>query len=336
MSRWLHVLTPGSDLPVSRLAASTLASVRLRAAVAVQALAAQGWQLSAGDRIAPQATDVLIGKIGSSDIAQRAPFWLMQLQALHSAGAQLWLDYTDHHLGFDSPMQGFYRAVLPLVTTVVVPSEALQQQLEQVWKGAIAVVVDALDVPIRAPKPRRETARQTALWFGHASNVRYLLGFLLQNPGLADQLQVLALSNPPGIDILAAGYRSGPIALHCLPWSAQATVAAAGVADLALIPSDVNDARKSGVSANRLVTALALGLPVAADVLPAYAPHRRYFSDIRSEDLQALLRDDDARCQRVAEAQKTLVPRYMPAVVGREWLAMLSGFAPAQRTAIRM
>ena len=75
---------------------------------------------------------------------------------------------------------------------------------------------------------------------------------------------------------------------------------------------------------------------VAADVLPAYAPHRRYFSDIRSEGLHALLRDDDARCQRVAEAQKTLVPRYTPAVVGREWLAMLSGFAPAQRTAIRM
>lgn len=306
-----------------------MASVRLRAAVAAQAIAAQGWQVSVGDHIAAQATDVLIGKIGSSDIAQRAPYWLMQLQASRSAGAQLWLDYTDHHLGFDSPMQGFYRAVLPLVTLAVVPSAAMQQLLNEAWSGATAVVVDALDVPICAPKPRRAAAKQTALWFGHASNARYLLRFLQDNPWLADKLQVLALSNEPGIEILATGYRVGPIALHCLPWSAQATVEAAAIADLALIPSDPSDPRKSGVSANRLVTALALGLPVAADLLPAYESHRRYFSDIRSAQLGVLLTEDTSRCQCVREAQQNVVPRYTSAAVQRDWMAL---FVSAETT----
>lgn len=332
MTRSLHVLTPGSAWSAEQLRGSAMASVRLRAAIAADAVAERGWIVSAGDRLPEHATDVLIGKIGSGNIEQRAPIWLEQIQRARKSGVRLWLDYTDHHLGFESPMSGFYQDVLPWVTTAVVPSSAMRSLLGSVWQGATGLVVDALDVPVIAPKQGVAGARQTALWFGHASNMRYLLQFLWDHAWLAEHIKVLVLSNSPGLDLLRAGYRGAGacIGVQALPWSPAAVIEAAETADLALIPSDPADPRKAGVSSNRLITALALGLPVAADVLPAYAAYRPYFADLRSAALGAWLHAYDERRHSVLRAQALVVPHYAKATVAASWLAMFNGLKEEQ------
>ena len=45
------------------------------------------------------------------------------------------------------------------------------------------------------------------------------------------------------------------------------------------------------MSANRLITALALGLPTAADNLESYKEFSEFYVDIRSEKFRAVMRD---------------------------------------------
>lgn len=87
-------------------------------------------------------------------------------------------------------------------------------------------------------------------------------------------------------------------------WSIDTMREAAQQSDVCLIPSDTQDPRKMAVSANRLITALALGLPTAADRLESYAEFGEYFTDIRSADLP--------RCWRSQPATPTGLWRHKP------------------------
>jgi hypothetical protein len=73
-------------------------------------------------------------------------------------------------------------------------------------------------------------------------------------------------------------------------WSSEKMVSAAKLCDIAIIPSDPNDIKKSSVSSNRLITALALGLPTAADTMNSYKEFSNYFIDIRSKKFHDLLK----------------------------------------------
>ena len=63
---------------------------------------------------------------------------------------------------------------------------------------------------------------------------------------------------------------------------------AAKVSHYALIPSDKNDPRKSGVSPGRLLTSLALGLPVISEDLHSYMPFFKFFAKVGTDDAKNL------------------------------------------------
>ena len=98
---------------------------------------------------------------------------------------------------------------------------------------------------------------------------------------------------------------------------------AARVCDLCVIPSDPADPKKRGVSSNRLLTALSLGLPVGADGVASYQEFRDFFVDLRSSAFTDLLRDPASGHQAVLEAQRRILPRFSMSSIGNQWAQFL-------------
>lgn len=320
----LHMLMTGHFESAAALGQSNLASVRMRALPASLALQAASVQTTWGETVQGHPGRLLVTKIGGHDIQLRQAHWLGQMAQARSRGATVWVDYTDHHLGFESVMSGFYRSALVHADAFTVPSAYMQQLLSAHWSGPIHVVPDAMEVDSVPPKPSA-AAPVTALWFGHASNMEYLRRFL--EVGLVSDrpLRLIVLSNQAGLQILTQRPIEAKVPLDILmgEWSVDTMREAAQQSDLCLIPSDTSDPRKMAVSANRLVTALALGLPVAADRLESYAEFAVYFTDIRSSELAQLLAQPARYAGVVAEAQHAVVPRFSRAATMAAWAGLL-------------
>lgn len=317
----LHFLMAGDWDSAAALQQSNLASVRMRVLPACMAMKARA---SFGEQVPGQPDRLLVTKIGGHDIQARQAQWLAHIEQAKSRGAAVWIDYTDHHLGFASVMSNFYAAAMKLADVVTVPSACMQRLLSAHWSGTIHVIPDAIEVENVAPKNTKGEPA-TALWFGHASNIGYLRNFLETGLAFDRSLRLIVLSNDVGLRMLTERPIAAEQPLDILlgEWSIETMREAASQSDLCLIPSDVNDPRKMAVSANRLVTALALGLPVAADRLDSYAEFAAYFTDIRSSGLAQLLADPLRYSGVVEDAQKTVVPRFGKAAVAAQWARVL-------------
>jgi hypothetical protein len=316
----LHWLLPGPFTSPAQLDQASLASTRLRAAVALPALHALGWVVSCGENVAEQADKLVVGKIGGDVTPKRAAHWLVQIAAAKARGARIYLDYTDNHLGFESKQSAFYRDALALVSDVVCSSAAMARLLREFWSGTAAVIADAIEIACQPPK-RLVGSPRTALWFGDASNIGYLKQFLADSFRPDQRVRIIVLTNEAGAAQFArpALALSANMRVELGPWSVSNMLSAAKVSDLCLIPSDPQDPKKAGVSANRLITALALGLPVAADVMQAYADYANYFVDLKSGQLPGLIADPLKQREAVVQAQQQVVPRFSRQALGQQW-----------------
>ena len=94
--------------------------------------------------------------------------------------------------------------------------------------------------------------------------------------------------------------------------------------DIALIPSDRSDPRKNGASANRLITALALGLVPVAEMIDSYRPFANYCVDLSDSMALRNLREKlEVMKQRVLEAQRSVVQDYTVTRVGPRWVGIV-------------
>jgi hypothetical protein len=161
----------------------------------------------------------------------------------------------------------------------------------------------------------------TLLWFGHSTNLPYLINYL-QNNFLCDaNFRLIVLSNAPGLSLIAAQQvRIRPtIRLNLAEWSLQNMIEASKLCQGCLIPSDFNDSRKAGASSNRLITAFALGLPVIADVLESYAPFKDYFHDIQDTPLSEFNKQLALYSRKIELAQEIIVPMFRQEVLAQKW-----------------
>jgi hypothetical protein len=316
----LHWLLPGASTSPEQLEQARLASTRLRAAVALSALRSVGWVVSSGELVAEQAEKLVVGKIGGDITPERTTHWLTQIAAAKVRGARIYLDYTDHHLGFESKQSVFYRAAIGLVSDVVCSSAAMADLVGKFWSGTAAVIPDAIEIQCLPPK-RLVGSPRTALWFGDASNIGYLKQFLANAFRPDQRVRIIVLTNEAGAAQFTRPALTLPanVRVELGPWSVANMLAAANVSDFCLIPSDPQDPKKAGVSANRLITALALGLPVAADVMQAYAEYANYFVDLKSGKLPGLITDPLKLRESVVQAQQQVIPRFSSQVLGQQW-----------------
>ena len=86
----------------------------------------------------------------------------------------------------------------------------------------------------------------------------------------------------------------------------------------------MNDARKNGVSSNRLLTALALGLPTAADKVDSYLSMSTFFTDIRSTDLEKFISYPHKNYEQVQQAQLAIAKTHTLEVIGQQWLSLFA------------
>ena len=220
-----------------------------------------GLNFSAGDVVPTQAQTIVIGKIGDDCGQGRAVSWLKQIKKAKLAELKVILDYTDHHLAnVSSSMHPFYAQSLPFIDRAVVSSEKMQNHLREFFNGPIEIIADPIEVQLRPPRTAPINGTPKVLWFGHSTNIVYLVNYL-ENETLCDSnFNLLLLTNEAGAQIFSsrAIRVKGNIQVHLAPWSLSNMTVAANSCHACLIPSNIEDPRKSGASSNRLITALAL------------------------------------------------------------------------------
>jgi hypothetical protein len=269
VSRHIHILIPGTYKTHNELNISNLASIRLRSAVVAKYMPQHGSTISVGEFIPEISNIILVGKIGTNDIIRRAKLWLDQIQSSKNKNIKIFVDYTDHHLGFESPMRIFYEAVLKLADCIITSSNYLKILLNNFYSKEIFVIPDAIEVPILSPK---DSKTNRILWFGHPSNIKYLIDFIEKYKKTNVIFKLIILSDDKGLNFLSNYQFQTKIGfeIELQKWSVESLIAASKISDVCIIPSDPGDPRKSGASSNRLITSIALGLPKAAELLPSY------------------------------------------------------------------
>ena len=316
----VHWLFP---VPMSISAARRLhlASVRLRLAVACSAQEECGYFVSIGERLPPDVQVLIVPKIGSDDIDRRSYRWLSIILEARRRGTRVILDYTDHHLGFDSPMRSFYESVIQLCDLCVVPSAYLKTVLSAVRQMNIIEIRDALEYPIFPVRPQK-SSEPIALWFGHGTNFSYLVNFLSEN-NIGNHCASLEIVSSDDVVKWVNEHRR-LIRMACVKarkWSVDALQEAALVSDVSLLPLGLTDPRKAGASSNRLITSFALGLPVITQSISSYGEYRIFYTDIDEDDFLSVLRNPTRGHKKVHLAQRNIVPNYDPKAIGALWVS---------------
>jgi hypothetical protein len=310
-------------LTVTELTCFHLASVRLRFAVARVLLIEAGFSVSIGEEIPAETKVLIVPKIGADDISRRSPRWLTAISGARERGVKVILDYTDHHLGFASPMRAFYESAIRMCDLCVVPSAYLKMMISTVQSVATIEIVDALEYPILPVRPQMG-AKPAVLWFGHSTNFSYLVDFLHKHD-LSDYCTALTIVSSK--DVVKWVYENRHLItvnnIEATPWSVDALQRAALQSDIVLIPQGLRDARKAGASSNRLVTSLALGLPVITQSIASYREYRSFYADIDEDDFLLSLKNPMRQHEKVREAQATIVPNFDRKKVGELWVSVI-------------
>lgn len=314
----VHWLLPGNFINIESVKNHILASVRLRAYIST--LNSKMFTFSFGENM-PINTDVLvIGKIGIFNLEKRGLNWINQIKITNFSRGKVILDYTDNHLMMNSPLTNFYKATLPYITTAVTPTEKMGDFLSNFWKGQVTTIYDSIEVDII---PWRDRIGQKLLWFGHSSNIQYLLDFINKNESIIDNYSLNIICNQDGIDYFNKHNKTNLI-YKTLFWSKDILVKEANYCDVCIIPSNIESINKQGAGHNRLITALALGMPTIATLLPSYKMFKNYFVDIESEERLKILDDPNIFKQKLIESQKKVVPLFQNTVLNKKWQKILS------------
>ena len=319
-----HFLLGGEDKPLRELARDELASVRLRSYPASQALQEAGWAVSTGDHVPEHANTVVVGKIPSFDFEQRAPHWIRDLEKVKRRGGKVVLDYTDHHLGFDSPLKPFYQKALEIADRCIVSHFTLAKGLKSC--GArnspdIRVVEDLIEHEFRGPRvPSNDPTDWSAIWFGHGTNFEFLAHLCASWPEKAPR-NLHIVSSEEVHNFIRSGYlnASVPLQIHFREWSPSALAEVAAVTDIAIIPSSFTS-RKQFASSNRLVTSLALGLPVVATLLPSYEEFKQYFCALGAPSAPAIFENPRFGHEGVRQFQRHFGRRFSLENLKQAWL----------------
>ena len=321
-----HILIGSPDGSPSALQHSPLASARLRLAVAATAAQELDQKVSLGERTPERVDRLIVGKIGANDIQTRRGLWLAEIERLKGLGARVYLDYTDHHLDNNSVMTDFYLAACELADVICTPTHELKTALVEHFKiqCQIAVVPDLLEYESVKPKKALVGAAPVGLWFGHPTNAKFRAQFIDSQLHALTGHSLAIVSSPQTLDILKRHKFSQPptVGIQMIPWSVQAVAQVAERTDYCVIPSDCNSPKRYA-SNNRLITALALGLPTLATALPSYSEFDDNFATIGSEEAHDLLKHPEYHSQGCERFQEDGMPAFTRPKLEAQWHSLL-------------
>jgi hypothetical protein len=321
-----HILIGGPSGSPSALQQSPLASARLRLAVAATAAQELDQKVSLGELTPERVDRLIVGKIGANDIQTRQGVWLAEIERLKGLGARVYLDYTDHHLDNNSVMTDFYLAACELADVICTPTRELKTALIEHFKiqCQIAVVPDLLEYESVKPKKALVGAAPVGLWFGHPTNAKFLAQFIESHSHALTGHSLAIVSSPQTLDILKRHKFSQPptVGIQMIPWSVQAVAQVAERTDYCVIPSDCNSPKRYA-SNNRLITALALGLPTLATPLPSYSEFKDSFAAIGSAEAYDVLKQPESHSRGCLNFQEDGMHAFTRPKLVAQWRSLL-------------
>jgi hypothetical protein len=324
MQKKIHWLKSGdSSNDLKLLLCSNLASTRLRTAVASQYLFKNNFQVSYGDTIVGNPDLIIVGKIGINK--DRFEYWVKQIEEYKKIGSKIYLDYSDNHLGYDSAMKKYYEVLIKLSDQVIASSDQMKENIKKYWIGPISIIPDAIEVPFLHHKNKINSITQL-LWFGHASNIEYLVKYIHKESLINNKkYHLTVVSNTNGLELFVKNIKikEKPKNIDLMSWTKDVMCEVALKSDISLIPSSKDDPKKNGVSSNRLLTSLALGLPTLATSLDSYQEYKKYFLDIDMFSIDYMMENLNFQKLLVDEAQKNVLNKYNIDNIGRMWLEII-------------
>lgn len=312
---------------------SELASSRLRSGICIRGAKKSGFEVLPLNLVDSHSNiDILfIGKYvhdsGTGkffeDSGVRYQIWLDKVSSLRKKGVKVVLDYTDHHFQSKTIVGDFYREIKKYVDIIVVPSNLMKIHLMNYWDGSIYVIPEPIEVSLMPPK---KYDGKRMLWFGHSSNLIYLYKAMLEELTVNAPSEILILTNALlKSDLISAAEKiKNKVSIKVYKWSIEKMVEVSPFVDYLFIPSDLNDIRKNGASPGRLLTGLALGLPVIATPLDSYCEFRNYFSIIGSQDAREIMEKSSLGFDQVLTAQRDVLPAFTVDAVGGLWVDMIN------------
>jgi SAM-dependent methyltransferase len=308
---------------------SNLASVRLRTFVASQAAQAAGFQnvLSDGENN-KKADIVVVGKIDYISDKNRPARWINQIKKQKTNDAKIIIDYTDHHLESDTLASKFYEEVIPLSDIVICSSAKLKEHIFRIFGLEAHVIEDPIEVPISEPSKKNNLVT-TILWFGHASNLEYLINCLEDYFSEKNNARLILMTNAFPLPDEYTKRLDIPnlknIEINVIPWSKDDLIEVSKICDFCIIPTGFRDSRKNGASSNRLLTSLALGLPTLTDNLDSYQSFSKYFSSITKEKICSMIENPEINEDLIIESQKLIEKEFSRENIGYKWVNLFEG-----------
>ena len=235
---------------------------------------------------------------------------------------KIFFDYTDHHLDKETLAGQFYRASLNSNDQIITSSEKLKNHLSPNFKN-ITIIEDPIEIQIKKVKKSKESS---FLFFGHHTNLKYLFN-LIKNWNSKIQSNLIIQTSEEGMDEIRnqSQHISKPpnLNIQFQLWSIENMLKASTNVSGIIIPGDISDDRKNGVSHNRLITAFALGLPVAATRYQSYLEFDHQFVDIDNQtEFENFLQNPSLYSSRVEMAQKK-VKNYTQENIAKKWFNLI-------------
>ena len=248
--------------------------------------------------------------------------WVEIINLHRDNGKKIFFDYTDHHLDKETLAGQFYRASLNSNDQIITSSEKLKNHLSPNFKN-ITIIEDPIEIQIEKVKKSKESS---FLFFGHPTNLKYLFN-LINNWNSKIQSNLIIQTSEEGMDEIRnqSQHISKPSNLNIQfqLWSIENMLKASTNVSGIIIPGDISDDRKNGVSHNRLITAFALGLPVAATRYQSYLEFDHQFVDIDNQtEFENFLQNPSLYSSRVEMAQKK-VKNYTQENIAKKWFNLI-------------
>ena len=248
--------------------------------------------------------------------------WLELIENHRKNGRKIFFDYTDHYLDRKTLTSQFYLAALKSNDQIITSSEKLKNYLSPNFKN-ITIIEDPIEIEIQRVKKNKESS---FLFFGHHTNLKYLFN-LINNWNSKIQSNLIIQTSEEGMNEIRnqSQHISKPpnLNIQFQLWSVENMLKASVNVSGVIIPGDIGDGNKNGVSHNRLITAFALGLPVAATRYESYLEFDHQFVDIDNQtEFENFLQNPSLYSSRVEMAHKK-VKNYTQKNIAKKWLNLI-------------
>ncbi|QZP17602.1 hypothetical protein K6112_06155 [Methylophilales bacterium] len=319
----IHWLVPQKVKDPDDISHSNLASVRLRAGLFNQSVF-KNYKVNFNESISNfKEIDILfVGKFSANreDLFDK---WLDYIEKLRKLGKKIYFDYTDNHLDFATLPSKFYNEAIKKDDSIITSSKKLKTHLTHKFKN-VTVIEDPIEIEIQKIKKNNSNR---FLFFGHPTNLKYLFE-LIPFWDQSKSYDLIIQTSDDGLNFIQEHskfiQKPSNLQIHLQRWSIANMIRESDLSSGVIIPGDINDKRKNGVSHNRLITAFSLGLPVSATKYDSYLEFDNQFADIdNKKEFINFLKNPSLFRSRVMMAQKK-VKNFTKENLAGKWLRLIT------------